>query len=499
MNVINLQRLFELRKTNPLKARRICVTVFSFGDFFGFSDESGILFPVVLTGSILPGSLCVFEVSSICVLGLPQSKYSDDTFSFVANLADENFQSSQLQTSQIVTGTRSETVSISKMLYDWCLDLCSAKLDRQKVPAKFFRNTVARQKQNYLKRQQCVYHTMSFFEDKGFFAFDAPVLVPSGKMEPHLNVFHSQYKDFSGNSIPLELCTSPEISIKKLLSVGLTNVYSLAKSFRNEGELSRFHEPEFTMLEWYSAFITVEQQMSFTQKYILHLHEVLKSELLLGVEPWPIFSLPSLFKQLLGFNFFHEETGEQTTPEELFNLIQNSHLITSEMKLRISVNVQDSWEVLFGKCLMCVIEPYLESQVCCFVCHFPSQMAALAAPLRLNLGVVHKALVNRFECYINGVEICNGYEELLGENIYKERLTALLKSSRIKNSTNENFHAVEDFEFSKVMKLGFVPCVGNALGFDRLIMTLCQSEKIQDFFPLPFEKRLQGAGNASFN
>ena len=109
-----------------------------------------------------------------------------------------------------------------------------------------------------------------FFQDRDYLEVDAPILVPCPGTEVHLDYFESHWLDFQHKSHKLFLRSSPELHLKQAMSFGLDKVFQLAPCFRNGGEASQWHHPEFTMLEWYESNISYEAFMDSTVDLIRH-------------------------------------------------------------------------------------------------------------------------------------------------------------------------------------------------------------------------------------
>lgn len=100
-------------------------------------------------------------------------------------------------------------------------------------------------------------------------------MVPSGGVEVYLNTFNTDYEDHCGKKWTLQLPTSPEFALKKIMSEGTNKVFQLSRAYRNIGEVSKQHEPEFVMLEWYRANATLSNMIEDTQNLVLSLSDFL--------------------------------------------------------------------------------------------------------------------------------------------------------------------------------------------------------------------------------
>jgi lysyl-tRNA synthetase class 2 len=288
-----------------------------------------------------------------------------------------------------------------------------------------------------------------------------PTLTPSGGCETYLNSFKTTYTTHQGNTIALELPTSPEFALKKILVEGASQVFHISRAFRNCGELSTWHEPEFTMLEWYHVGSSLNQILRETQDFVLCLADFLGSHLELP-SCWPFFKVQNLFLDILNLN--------------LDELQSTTDFLSASRHLSPSLRETDSWDDIFCKLFMEKIEPFLKLQKACFVTHYPAQMAALAAPL-FDANGVPTNYVQRGEAYLYGVEICNAYLELTQSQIFKERIE---KTHRLRPNM------ARDLLFENAMAFGLPPSAGNALGLDRVVALLLGKEQIASLYPLPF-------------
>jgi lysyl-tRNA synthetase class 2 len=215
------------------------------------------------------------------------------------------------------------------------------------------------------------------------------------------------------------------------------------------------------MLEWYRIGGTLEDLIRETEKLIADIASGLLGTASLPRRPWPVFSVRELFNSILDIDL------EKMSDVQIFR-DSASHRCTS-------VVPTDSWDDVFCKLFMEFVEPILAQKEACFVAYYPQQMGALAAKnTKLN------GVVDRFEAYIGGVEICNGYRELIDYEDFLKRVS-LVEIERNDISRDPLFEAA--------MRSGLYPCVGNALGLDRLIAVLRGERDLQSILPWPFASR----------
>ncbi len=299
----------------------------------------------------------------------------------------------------------------------------------------------------------------AFFRERGFLEVDPPFANPCPNIDP--NIFPVTILDASGNAARHYLHTSPEPAMKKLLAAGSGNIFFLGKVFRDR-EGSPLHAPEFTMLEWYRVDGRAEDVMRDVEDLVRTLSRAVPGEGVLlrggreiqGDGPWRRRELDDLFRDLLGTGMADEKglrealvrTGRRPLPDE-------------------------SWEDLFFRACLDVVEPALDDLGACFLTGYP---AALGAMARRRPG--RPEVCDRFEGFVAGVELVNGYEELTDPAEQEERLAALAEKHR--RSTGETLPL--DRGFLDALRRGLPPCAGAALGVDRLVMLLLGKDDIAD-------------------
>ncbi len=440
-----LRNLYELRKTTPLSPRNASGRVVVVEGKLGLCDSSGCLFPVSFSRcEIAPNAGDVVQFSSRFVKpnGGAVSKYEDTGYLLeVLHVSD-----------------RVESVGY------WpahCIPNPMPKIELLLPLAGLndttYIKTETTVRWNKLKsRNLGLARIRGFFENRGFLFMETPTIVPSGGVENYLNFFKTSYQDHRGKCWNLQLPTSPEFALKKLLTEGPDKIFQIAKAFRNNGEIGPWHEPEFLMLEWYRSQGILNQICQDTKALVHSLADLLQSRVALP-EIWPTFRVEDLFKTCVDLNL------QQLQNEADFRKAASEH--------SISIVESDDWDSIFCKLFMEKIEPYLKEQKACFVTHFPIQMGALA---KKEKGL---PFVERFEAYLMGIEICNGYQELTDSADLENRFSLI--SARKSN-------VVRDEIFEKYMKFGLPTCAGNAFGVDRVIAILLGETSISESLPISF-------------
>lgn len=451
MNNYSIREIFELRHTLGLSPRHAVARIFKFKSHYGLLDGSGAIWPV----NAETESNVAIELGSVYRVRLLPSESTDGTVGSSDGCGQLVFRmleklSGSVSSQWLLTG-----------IPDPRFPELSVDVDEPSVDTLFYRTATSERLRLLASRSRIFQCTRQFFLETGYMELDTPTLVVSGGVERYLHSFVTVYRDYRGSNWQLELPTSPEMSLKKIVAEGAERVFSLAHAFRNLGELSRFHDPEFMMLEWYRKsddFLSLQFE---TQRLVELISSVLPSSRSLPQGNWPVYSVEELFKEILDLDL---NSFDDT---DVFRKVAS--------KKSISVTVTDTWDDVFCKLFMEYIEPFLMEKEACFVTSYPRRMGALAAVNGTN-----SRYVDRFELYLFGIEICNGYRELVDYDEYLERVEALqlLRPDMVRDPL-----------FESASRVGIYPCVGNALGIDRLISVLLNSREIQSILPWPFRSR----------
>jgi lysyl-tRNA synthetase class 2 len=296
-----------------------------------------------------------------------------------------------------------------------------------------------------------------FFRERGCLEVDPPIAQRYPNIDP--NIFPVKIADASGVATRYYLHTSPELAMKKLLAAGSGDIFFLGKVFRDR-EGSPLHSPEFTMLEWYRVGGTADTVMRDVEELVRTLAPLVSEgntvrhggrEVALG-EPWRRWEMGDAFRELLGVGM----EGEKELREAL------------ERK-QLRPGASESWEDLFFRACIDVVEPALADLGACFLTGYPAPLAAMARrrPGRPDVS-------ERFEGFLAGVELVNGYEELTDPVEQEARLIA--QADRHRRSSGETLPV--DPEFLDALRRGLPPCAGAALGVDRLVMLLLGEDDI---------------------
>ncbi len=293
-----------------------------------------------------------------------------------------------------------------------------------------------------------------FFKRKGFTEVDTPYLVPYCNPDSNVENVRASFKDFSGKEFSWFLHTSPEFFMKRLVALGMERVFQVCKCFRS-GEITELHNIEFTMVEWYRVNGDYKVGMEETEELIKACAEAFNLKEL---------SFKGRKNSLSNF--------ERISVKEAFREFAGVNVLDREEVIKVSGG--KNYEEGFFKLLVDKVEPSLgklPSPV--FLYDYPKELSAMA--------VVKGELSERFELYICGVEIANGYTELKDYKNYKEKF-------------KEKGNCAIDRGFLNLLKEKPLPtCEGVALGFDRLLMLLTGRKRISEVLPFSVENLFKEA------
>ncbi|MGS2719282.1 elongation factor P--(R)-beta-lysine ligase [Paraglaciecola aestuariivivens] len=302
--------------------------------------------------------------------------------------------------------------------------------------------------ENLKKRADILHKIRHFFAERKVLEVDTPALSHATVTDQHLHSFATEFQHpMATTTATLYLQTSPEFAMKRLLCAGSGAIYQIAKVFRNE-EAGRFHNPEFTMLEWYRPDFEHHQLMS---------------------------EIDDLLKIVL-----QTQTAERISYQQAFIKHLDCDPLTASLVELKSLAVkcgyqelaeqEDNKDTLLMLLFSQQVEPHIGQQRPCFVTDFPASQAALA-----KINANNPLVADRFELYFKGIELANGFNELTDA---KEQLMRFEQDNQIRVANGLEAMPI-DHAFLAALTHGLPQCSGVALGIDRLIMLALQSEAIE--------------------
>ena len=320
----------------------------------------------------------------------------------------------------------------------------------------------------FVKRSQILREIRSFLDGRGFLEVETPMLVSNAggaaarPFETHYNALDEEVK----------LRISLELYLKRLIVGGLERVYEIGRVFRNEGIDTR-HNPEFTLMELYQAYTDYEGMMELTESMFRYLAEKVCKSAVISYNgtvidlsrPFARITMIDAIKQYAGVDFSEVETDEEAKK------LADAHHIAYEERHKKG----DIINLFFEKfCEDKLIQPT-------FVCDHPIEVSPLTKKKPGNNG-----LVERFELYIYGREMCNAYSEL--NDPIDQRVRFAAQEEAFAAGDEEANHTDEDF--LTALEYGMPPTGGIGYGIDRLVMLLTDSQAIRDVLLFPTMKSI---------
>jgi lysyl-tRNA synthetase class 2 len=315
-----------------------------------------------------------------------------------------------------------------------------------------------------------------FFAERCFVEVDTPALQMSPGLEPHLHAFATEFHDPSEDGIARRryLHTSPEFAMKKLLVAGLPRIWQLAHVFR-DGERSATHHPEFSMLEWYHAGASYYDLMEECAAFVRACQEASGAGALTwqgrtadARQVWRRISVAEAFQLHCGIDLL-ATTRDPAKPNA-------AELAVAARRIGIAPHAGDDWEALFFRIFLEHVEPHLGIGTPTILYDYPLSMAALS-----RRSARDPRLAERFELYVCGLELANGFGELTDPVEQRSRFIA--DQARKQTLYGETYPIDEDF--LAALAHGLPPCAGIALGFDRLVMLCTGAGNIEDVLWAP--------------
>jgi EF-P lysine aminoacylase GenX len=314
----------------------------------------------------------------------------------------------------------------------------------------------------FRQREAIIDDIRRFFKHEGFLEVQTPSLSPFLIPESYLEVFETKLRDKQGRENKAYLTPSPELWHKKLLAAGSGNIFEITKSFRNTDIGGHFHNPEFTLLEWYRVGADYQETMRDCENLIRFLNKnrptITYQEKSLNIsQPFEKISVIKAFKRYAGISakmLFSEEGLKKVAAKKGFGPRED-----------------ETWEDLYNFIYMKEIEPNLGQERPTIIYDFPAQFAPLAKPSDKDSRVKE-----RFELYLFGIELADAYSELINSEEQKKQFAREQRQRRLLGK----IEIKPDWDFIAALKSGLPSCSGVALGVDRLLMILTDKTDIDE-------------------
>lgn len=320
-------------------------------------------------------------------------------------------------------------------------------------------------RETFVKRSLIIKEIRDYLTKHGFLEVETPMLqtIAGGAAARPFNTYHNAL------DMDMHLRIAPELHLKRLMVGGLSEkIFEINRNFRNEG-LSTRHNPEFTMLELYQAYVDYNEMMMLTENLISKTAQKVLGTMVINYRgneinltpPWDRMTMLGAVKKYTGTDF-----GQFLSIPEAEEEAE---------KLGVETEEGDSWGVIIDKVFEEKVESHLIQPV--HIIDYPRDISPLAKPHRDD-----NRLTERFETRINGWEIANAFSELTDPIDQRIRFEEQVAN---KKETDVETPAEVDYDYITALEYGMPPAGGLGIGIDRLVMILTDSASIRDVIAFP--------------
>ena len=314
-------------------------------------------------------------------------------------------------------------------------------------------------------RSKIIAYIRNFMEQRAFLEVETPMmhLIPGGAAAKPFETHHNAL------NLPLFLRIAPELFLKRLVVGGFEKVYEINRNFRNEG-VSAKHNPEFTMMEFYWAYADYNDLMNFTEELLKQLAEISTGGTLVTYgekaldfgRPFLRISMKNLVKK------YNPEISEEDC--------ESRDSLASHCQ-RLNIHIEKNWGQ--GKLLTELFEETAEAKLIqpTFVIEYPTEISPLSRRNDENPNYT-----DRFELFIAGNEIANGFSELNDPEDQEQRF----KDQVINKEAGDDEAMHFDADYIRALEYGMPPTAGEGIGIDRLVMLFTNSSSIRDVLLFPY-------------
>jgi len=319
-------------------------------------------------------------------------------------------------------------------------------------------------RKTFILRNKIVNAIRQYLNDRDFMEVETPMLqaIPGGAAAKPFETYHNAL------SLPMYLRIAPELNLKRLVVGGFERVFEINRSFRNEG-LSTRHNPEFTMIEFYQAYADYIDLMNLTEDMLRSITEnVLGSSIVKYGDQEFNFGAPFIRMTMKESVLAYNEEIEASELESMESL--------KALAKRLHVNIKDSWGE--GKVLTEVFEETTEHKLIqpTFITAYPAEVSPLA---RRN--DQDPSVTDRFEFFVGGRELANGFSELNDSQDQAERFMDQVAQKE----SGDDEAMFYDADYITALEHGLPPTAGEGIGIDRLVMLFTDSHTIRDVLLFP--------------
>ena len=322
-------------------------------------------------------------------------------------------------------------------------------------------------KELFYKRSRIIQMMRKFMEERDFLEVETPMMQTraGGAVARPFSTYHNAL------GMELYLRIAPELYLKRLITGGMERVFEINRNFRNEG-ISAFHNPEFTMMEFYCAYATYEDLMTMTEEMLTFVANEILGSLKFDYQgreidltpPWQRISLK---ESIVQYGMISADVLES-----------KNKALEKARNLRLEVKEGEP----LGKIIMAIFEELVEPKLIqpTFVTQYPLEVSPLS---RKN--PKDQNFTDRFELYISGKEIANAFSELNDPDDQRERFLMQLKD---REAGDDEAHEMDE-DYINALEYAMPPTAGEGIGIDRLVMLLTNSASIRDVILFPHMRK----------
>jgi lysyl-tRNA synthetase class 2 len=311
--------------------------------------------------------------------------------------------------------------------------------------------------ENLRLRAELLRRLREFFDRRGFLEVETPILSADTVVDRHLDPFSTELPRGPGQPPQkLWLQTSPEFAMKRLLAAGAQAIYQVTRVFRLD-EQGPLHNPEFTMVEWYRVGDGLDEGMQLTSDLC---------DSLLKRGPAERLSYRAAFQQHVGIDPHTADSAALSSAVELCGIVPPASLASED---------RDGWLDLL---LTERVRPHLGQKRPVILYDYPASQAALA-----RIRAEEPPVAERFELFVSGIELANGYHELLDPAELRRRIAC----ANTQRQADGKPPLPEQSRLLAAMQSGLPPAVGVSLGFDRLVMLAAGAKGLSEVLAFPFD------------
>ncbi|MEA1935471.1 MAG: lysine--tRNA ligase [Thermodesulfobacteriota bacterium] len=322
-------------------------------------------------------------------------------------------------------------------------------------------------RETFYIRSRIIQLIRNFMDERDFLEVETPMMQPvaGGAIARPFKTHHNTL------GMDFYLRIAPELYLKRLIVGGMERVYEINRSFRNEG-ISTFHNPEFTMMEFYQAYATYEDLMVMTEELITCISQELFGSLKIDYQGTEIDLTPpwqrmTVKEAIIKYGKIDPDVLEDVEKAEKY-----------ARNLGLPIKEREP----FGKVIMEIFDEVVEENLIrpTFITSYPIEVSPLSRKSAGNPG-----FVDRFELYICGKEIANAFSELNDPVDQRERFMMQLEA---REAGDEEAHEMDE-DYIRALEYGMPPAAGEGIGIDRLVMLFTNSASIRDVILFPHMRK----------